>query len=410
MNGRTALIRELTETDERAWRELAKRAIEPNPLFEPDCLIPASRYLAGGTEMRLVIAEEDGRFFACFPVIRIPSNARPSVTWRGIRRATFSSQVRRLRFDGTPLIDEERGAEAATALFSTLTSRGHSPGAGVLVLESVAADGPVAEYLDAAARTVGLPFYNYHSWFRPIVRRRDELTYRNIHGREHRRLLARKARQLGRSLGGEVHLVDRSADKSAVDTLLAVEAAGWKGEIGEVAAAQPGSPAWFRGGAMMLHPGEPDWFREMCDRFRESGRLVLYSLDVGDTLVAMQLMVRAGAGLFDLVMAYDETYARYSPGVQLVIGAIDRFHEATDAQWLDSCCSESNRTMPRMFPDRRMVSTVLVGIGGRVDRFLLRLYSPTFLILGPDSSLRRRHPRLIAALDWTTSKLRLVPA
>jgi hypothetical protein len=207
-----------------------------------------------------------------------------------------------------------------------------------------------------------------------------------------------------------VHLVDRSADKSAVDTLLAVEAAGWKGEIGEVAAAQPGSPAWFRGGAMMLHPGEPDWFREMCDRFRESGRLVLYSLDVGDTLVAMQLMVRAGAGLFDLVMAYDETYARYSPGVQLVIGAIDRFHEATDAQWLDSCCSESNRTMPRMFPDRRMVSTVLVGIGGRVDRFLLRLYSPTFLILGPDSSLRRRHPRLIAALDWTTSKLRLVPA
>ncbi len=51
-----------------------------------------------------------------------------------------------------------------------------------------------------------------------------------------------------------------------------------------------------------------------------------------EIVVAMQLMVRAGTGLFDVVTAYDETYARYSPGIQLVIGAIDRFHEATDAQ------------------------------------------------------------------------------
>jgi hypothetical protein len=410
VNSRIALIRELTETDERAWQELGRRAIEPNPLFEPDCLIPASRYLLRGDDMRLVIAEDDGRFFGCFPVLRIASNGRPSGTWRGIRRATLSSQVRRLQFNGTPLIDCERSAEAATALFSRLARSALSLGAGVLVLEDLAADGPVAGYIDGAAKAVGLPLYRYHSWSRPTVRRRTELTYRNSHGGEHRRRLARKARQLGRTLDGEVHVVDRSADESAVDTLLAMEAAGWKGEIGDFAEASPGSPAWFRGGAMMLHPGEPDWFREMCDRFRESGRLVLYSLEVGDTAVAMQLMVRAGEGLFDLVMAYDETYARFSPGMQLVIEAIDRFHETTDAQWIDSCCSESNRTMPRLFPDRRVISTVLVGFGGHFDRFLLRLYAQTFRMLGPDSSLRRRHPRLSAAVDWTASRLRLQPA
>jgi hypothetical protein len=191
-----------------------------------------------------------------------------------------------------------------------------------------------------------------------------------------------------------VQLIDRSADPSAVDTLIAMEAAGWKAKDG---------------GALLSHPGEPEWFREMCDRFRSAGRLLLYTLQVVDTLVAMQLMLRAGEGLFDLIMTYDEDYSRHSPGIQLILDFIDHFHDETDALWLDTCAAEDNETLLRMCPDRRTVSTVVLAVGGRVDRLRLRLYATFYNLFGARAPFRSRHPRLCRVLDWVALKSRLLP-
>ena len=38
-------IDELNPRDIAAWRELAARSAEPNPFFEPECVLPAARYL-----------------------------------------------------------------------------------------------------------------------------------------------------------------------------------------------------------------------------------------------------------------------------------------------------------------------------------------------------------------------------
>jgi len=401
VNGRIIPIRQVTEAYVGAWRDLAERAIEPNPLFEADCIIPAARYLPNGDQISLVIAEEESRFFGCFPVIRVAGNARTSGSWPGIRRPALKNVVSRLPFDCTPLVSEERGVEAATALLSALTDRSRARDAGILVLERLDADGPVSSYIESAAKGLRLPIYTYLSWSRPVVRRRAELTYRSIHGSDTLRKLAQKRRRLGEQLGGEVQLVDRSADASAIEALLAIEAAGWKGNVD--AAARSG------GGALVLHAGEPEWLREMCDRFRAAGRLVLYSLQVGDAILAMQLMLRGGEGMFDLMMVFDQDYARYSPGNQLILDAIDRFHAATDAQWLDTCAGENDPTALRMYPDRRTVSTVVLAVGGSIDRLCFRLSAPVFLALGADSVLRRRHRHVIGTLDWVMSKVKLLP-
>jgi hypothetical protein len=398
-------VLQLTDDDVRAWRELAEGAVEPNPLFEADCVIPAARHLPNGADVSLVIAEEEGRFFGCFPVMRVPGNVRPSTTWRGVRRPAFTTQVRRATYDGTPLVSGERGVEAATVLLSALIDRSRAEDAGILVLESLDDDGPVSTSVTSAAKKLKLPTYTY-SWPRPVVRRRDGLTYRSIHSDDTLEKLARKRRRLGERLGGEVQLIDRSADPSAVDTLIAMEAAGWKAKDG---------------GALLSHPGEPKWFREMCDRFRSAGRLLLYTLQVGETIVAMQLMLRAGEGLFDLIMTYDEDYSRHSPGIQLILDFIDHFHDETDALWLDTCTYEDNETWLRMCPDRRTVSTVVLAVGGRVDRLRLRLYAQVqnlfgarlFAALqrlfGARAPFRSRHPRLCRALDWAVSKWKRSP-
>jgi hypothetical protein len=395
VNGRIVPITDLSDAEIGSWRDLAERAVEPNPLFEPGCLVPAAQHLPNGPGISLVIAESEGRFFGCFPVYLVPANARPCAAWGGIRRPTFTTQVVwRHRFDGTPLLAREQAPEAALTLLAVLSTESRALHAGILVLEWLDTDGPVASHVAAAASALGLPLYNYHSWSRPMVRRRDGLTYRQIHAPDTLKRLARKRRQLGRTLGGEVRLVDRSADAAAVDELFAIEAAGYKGRFGI---------------ALTAFPGEPEWFREMCDRFRSEGRLVVYSLEVGDTVVAMQLMLRGGEGLFDLVMTYDETYARFSPGMQLVIDAVDHFHETTDAQWLDTCTYEGNETSLRLYPDRRTVSTVLVAVGGQIDRLLLRASLVPYGLLGADSAFRHRHRLMARSVDSVVSKLRILP-
>jgi hypothetical protein len=362
-------------------------------LFEWECLIPTARHLSHETPISLVIAEDDGRFFGCFPVRRVAGDARPSTTWSGVGRPVLSTQVRRLDYDGTPLVSEERGVEAATAMLSAIVARARAEGAGILVFEALDADGPVSSYFAIAAKKLKLPTHIYRTWERPTVRRRDSLVYRSSHGSAYLRKIAKWSRQLGDKLGGDVQFVDRSADASAVEELIAMEAAGYKLENGV---------------ALVSHPGEPEWFREMCAHFRESGRLLVYSLQVGDSVVAMDLSLRAGEGLFGLLGAYDEDYSRFAPGIQLWFEVIERFHNETDARWLDSCTYAGNETLLRLLPDRRTVSTVLVAVGGPLARWRFRLYATALDAFGVGSTFRSRHPRACGALDRVLVKLGLL--
>jgi hypothetical protein len=387
MNGRLVSISELSESDVLAWRELAKQAIEPNPLFEPECLLPTARYLPNGSAMSLVLAEEDGKFFGCFPVLRVAGNTRPSNSWAGVRRPVFTSQVRRLRYDGTPLLRLERGVEASVMLLTVLTQHANSGDPGILVLEAID-DGLVSTYFTDAAHQLGLPIHTYRTWERPVVQRRAELTYRTFYEGKSVRKLAKLRRQLGEQLGGEACVIDRSGDALAVEQLIILEASGYKLKSGI---------------AMASHLGEPAWFREMCEQFRESNRVLLYSLQVGESVVAMNLLLRAGDGIFGLQTVFDERYAKYSPGLQLELDVIDQFHLDTDAKLLDSCTFEGNETLLTIYPDRRTVTTVLIVVGGRVDRSLLWLSATGQRILGANSPFSNRHPRIFRIIDWALS-------
>ena len=388
MNGRVVPIREISADDELLWRDLASHAIEPNPLFEPDCMIPAAHHLSNGAQMLLVIAEDEGQFFGCFPVLRAAGVDTFIATLRGIRRPVLTTYVRRNRYDGTPLMREERGVEAAAALLSALINwSDRRDDAGILVLEALRDDGPVSEYFARSAKRLKLPIRTYRSYPRPVVQRRDELTYRNNHTSKTLRRNERNRRQLGEKRGGEVQLVDRSLDASALEELLVLEATGYKSKT-----------------AVKAYPGESEWLHDMCDRFRRANRLLLYSLQVDESVVAMKLLLRGGDRLFCIFGTYDEAEAKLSPGIQLELEVINRFHDSTDAQWLDSCTYAGNGTFLWIYPDRRTVSTLLIPFGGPVDRFYVWLYMVQLSWFDVDSTFRSRHHRLVAPMVWIVSK------
>jgi hypothetical protein len=137
-------------------------------------------------------------------------------------------------------------------------------------------------------------------------------------------------------------------------------------------------------------------------------RVLLYSLQVDGRVLAMNLSLRAGVGLFGLQGVYDESYAKFAPGIQLWRDVVDRFQDEDDALWLDSCTYAGNETLLRSLPDRRPVSTFLVGLGGPVDRVLLFTAATGQRLLGDESTLRHRHPviwsviyRIIARISHT---------
>jgi hypothetical protein len=277
-----------------------------------------------------------------------------------------------MQYDGTPLVDPERSDEVVAALLEAVGHTGDGERRGFMLFDWVD-DGPVPSAIERGARHAGFPIYRYHAWERPLMRRRDEMSYRADHGGKLLRNLGRLRRNLANEVGAEVRFVDRSDDATITETLMRVEAEGYKGPTGV---------------AMLSHPGEPEWFCEMCDDFRKQGRLYVYALEVGDRPVALQLFLRGGGGLFLLKLTFDEEFGHFRPGIQLHLDVIDQVFSTTDIEWIDTCTYERNETLLHLYPDRKDVVSLVAAIGGPLDRTLLKTVS---LTRGTKRALSRSH-------------------
>jgi hypothetical protein len=371
VKGRVLNVNSISSRDEQAWRSLAERAVEPNPLFEPDCVIPAARHQTFGSEIDLVVAEENDEMHAAMPVRRLRR-------WHKVPYPIMTTQVRRMIYLGTPLVAAERGIDACGALFDTLITEREGGGSRVLAIEEITSGGPVDAFVRAAAEQRGLPRYEFESFDRGFMRRRAAFDSRDIHRSETIRTVAKKRRRLAREIGEEPQMVDRGGASSAVMDYIALESSGYKAELGV---------------AMTTAAGEPNYFREMCRSFSNAGRLHVVALEAAGRTLAMNIWIRAGAGMFMIKSSFDEKYSEFSPGLQLMLSSLEYFQEHTDAAFIDSCTYKGNDFLLRMFPDRRTVASHFVVLADNwrhnlVDRAVVR----SFLTLRP------LHTRLYARL------------
>jgi CelD/BcsL family acetyltransferase involved in cellulose biosynthesis len=348
MTSRILQVSEIGADDERAWRDLAGRAAEPNPFYEPDCLMPAAKHQTFGGDIRLVVAELDGRFYGCVP-------------FRAVNRWKFpypilTSQVRRMNGLGTPLIDPKMGVDAAVALLEGLAGERSQLHGRMFVLDTSGARGLVALYLREAAQSLGFWLCAYQTFDRGMLVRRDGPEYEKTVSQKSRRNLRRQMRLLGEAVGGEVDLVDRSDDPAAIDDYIALESLGYKSK---------------KGIAMTTVPGEPEYFKEMCSRFAASGRLQLLALQSGSQTIAMQMWIKEREGAFLIKGSYDETYAQFGPGVLLHTLSIDFFNKETDSQWMDSCTGPDHKLLFRLWKDTRPIEMLAIG-SSRIDRAVVR--------------------------------------
>ena len=319
-----------------AWRELAADSAEPNPFFEPECVLPAVRYLGEPDAALLAVVDHGSEWLACMPVL--PRLARWPARWPAL-----AGWRHRYAFLGTPLVRRtavERGTERLLA-GAFRTSR-----FGIIALPWLGAGGPVASGLLGALRSHGGSPVVERSFRRAIVTR--SAVADGLEGGispRHRRDLRRSARRLSEALGGSLELHDRTEEAAGVEAFMDLEASGWKGELGT---------------AMRSRDADAQFFRELCDGFRATGRLQMLELGVGDRTVSYKCNLLAGDAVFCFKIAHDETCGRFRPGLQLELRMLELFRDHMSQTWMDSCADPDSPLFEHLWPERRSIGSYVV--------------------------------------------------
>jgi hypothetical protein len=87
------------------------------------------------------------------------------------------------------------------------------------------------------------------------------------------------------------------------------------------------------------------------------------ALRVDGRAIAMKCNVRCSAGAVAFKIAYDEAFARFSPGVLLELEHIRRLHEPGAPAWMDSGAAPNHPMIDHLWRDRRSIETVVVPTG-----------------------------------------------
>jgi hypothetical protein len=140
-----------------------------------------------------------------------------------------------------------------------------------------------------------------------------------------------------------------------------------------------------------MSPAERDYFRTIAAEAFRRGRLQMLGLRLSGRFIALKCNFLCPPGSFAFKIAYDEAYARFSPGVQLELDNVHLIHARPELEWMDSCAVPGHPMIERLWSERRTVESWLIAGGRwlgplalaglpwlrRVKRYLRRPANPT---------------------------------
>lgn len=332
-----------------AWERLALRAAEPNPFFEPWYLLPSLRQWGEGVRVKAWFHE--GRLAGLMPVAR-------GSRYYGHPLTHASVWLHANAFCGVPLVaagHEEAFWEALLAHFDRRAAR-----ALFLHLPQIPAEGPVVAALTRVLARSGRMHYVAAQENRAMLtgetsaaayleaamsaKKRKELR------RQHNRLAEEGALAFERLEGSE-GVAEWTAE------FLALEAAGWKGEAGSALASSPDTRALFEAALTGA---------------AAAGRLERLALRLDGRAIAMLANFITAPGAYSYKTAFDEAYARFSPGMLLQLENLALL-EREGIQWADSCAAQGHPMIERLWRDARRMVSINIAIGGPARRAAFRL-------------------------------------
>ena len=314
------------------WADLASRSLVPAGSCEPAWLMPVFAYQGRPQGARIMTIRHGGRLTGLFPLGRRAPLLETTLTTT-------------LTFSGVPLIDRDRWRGVFTAFLEAIGKRS-------VLFREVPSDGPFWNMLSEVADTLNLPVGVLNQWeraaFVPDGTFADwfESNFERKRRKEYRRLWSRLS-ELG-TLDFFSWEPGMELD-SWIGDLLALEAKGWKGR---------------RGTALAQDRAMADAFAEGIKLLAQSGQLRFWMLALNGKPIAMlTAMLSGGQGWLGKI-AYDEDYAKYSPGVHLVLHVTEDLTEEIGLAVVDSCAIPNHPMIDKIWRDRVGMCDVMIAAPG----------------------------------------------
>ncbi len=319
------------------WQALAGRASEPNCFAEPWFVDAGLQHLRAG-DVRLIEVREGGQLIGVLPVAHATGYARLPVGYA-------VNWTHHHHFLGTPLV--QSGLEAAfwRAVLAHLDERDRA--AAFLHVNGLVAGGPVHRGLLAARPVAATVHRHVRAELRSVL---TPAAYYEAAVRKKKRKELKRLRNRLAELG--TVSVRRWTPDDAVapwcDMFLALERSGWKGAAGSALACQPATAAFFR---------------DALAGAAAAGRLDMLRLDLDGRALALLVTFRTPPGAFSFKIAFDEAFARFSPGVLLEIENLAVLADPEIA-WTDSCAAPDHPMIDGLWTERREIVRVSVPLRG----------------------------------------------
>jgi CelD/BcsL family acetyltransferase involved in cellulose biosynthesis len=311
------------------WEELALEALEPNPFYEPWMLLPALRAYAGGQDLRIALVWAGERLVGLFPFERRRG-------YKGLPASALVSWRHRHCLLCTPLVRSDSARMCLEALFAAVD-------ASLVEFSYLPAGEPFHRALTEALGARGPRSSVSRSYSRGLLRKHGATISAQL-----RRQLAKNETRL-RKQGELAHVALGAQDDIGrwIEDFLALEAAGWKGR---------------QGSAMRSTAVDRTYAEQIFSAAFQRGRLLIVGLDLDGRPIARRLSFTAGEGAYAFKTAYDERFAPCSPGVMLEADNVRQVDAAPGIAWMDSFTEDENLALSRMWPERRVMQALAVGV------------------------------------------------
>jgi len=345
-------VEALPRLSERVTR-LAERALETNPFLLPEFLEPAIQAMGPkGLKLAVFSDRDDLRFFA--PVL-----ASGGRLFGGRKLSVWTHPYAPL---GAPLIDRDMAEPVADSLIGHMRTSRRT----MLIVPDMPLKGPAAQVLRTAAARHGYSVTAGRQK-RPILYPRigeGLAEFDRMVNQKRRRELDRQLRRLC-DMGAVSFMSARTATEieAAFGMFVALEGSGWKGQ---------------RGTALARRQKVQEFARIAVTQLAQRGYAAIDVIRVGDRPIAALIRLDHQGLSIPWKVAYDEEFAAFSPGKQLICDETRRWLLDGNVTRVDPVCEEGNPLIAPLWPAREPYGTLIISarrfaIGARLRAGIIDL-------------------------------------
>jgi len=328
------------------WSELAARALQPNVFYEPAFALAAAPVFGADAGAVLIWSgAKPRRLLGFFP-------ARIERRRYGVNLPVLTGWTHPYAPLGLPLVEREAAEPIIAKFLSHLAGDPTLP--GLVLLPYLPEDGPFAGALDAILRRAQMPAtpFGRHQRAQLVPAGERSQYLEGAMNRHQRKELRRRWRRLAETGAIAITIAtDPSAIDRALEDFFRLEANGWKGKAGTAAFADEKVQRFMRNALFKLAAQQ----KVSINRLLVDGRSI-----------AATVTLRSGRSAWFWKIAYDEDFARFSPGVMLSVELTADLLDDRNVLRADSCATADHPMIDHLWRERLSLCNRLIAVrGGR---------------------------------------------